>query len=369
MKKIPYYPLDRINAAYSADFEAAFSSVLRSGWFIRGKENQEFERKFAEYCGTSYCVGVGNGLEALSLILKAYIALGRLKKNDKVVVPSNTFIATWLSVKAAGLEPVIAEVSEETSLITKESLLSVWTQEVKAVIAVHLYGMLAPMEELLELSSEKGFLLIEDGAQAHGALRNGKKAGSFGHGAGFSFYPTKNLGALGDGGAVVTSDKELADCVRKLSNYGSSEKYAHELPGENSRLDELQASILSIKLESLDKDNEKRIEIAKIYQERIKNPLLRIPKVSFSGDNVYHIFPIYTKYRDLLRKHLETCGIETLIHYPKPPHLQKAFAKYNGESFPIAEKLSSETLSVPLHPMLFDSEIEEIIKALNSFSV
>lgn len=369
MQKIPYYPLDRINAVYGDAFTTAFSSVLQSGWFIRGKENLAFEQNFASFCGAKHCVGVGNGLEALSLILKAYIALGVLKKNDKVIVPATTFVATWLAVRAAGLEPLPAEVSESDSLLTREGVLSVWNSKAKAVIAVHLYGKLAPMESLEQLAKEKGFLLIEDAAQAHGAIRNGRKAGSFGNAAGFSFYPTKNLGALGDAGAVVTSDSELAECVKKIANYGSSKKYIHELEGENSRLDEVQAAFLSKKLTRLECDNKRRIEIANTYLQKIKNPLIRLPKYEFLGEHVFHIFAIHSPYREALQKHLERLGIETLIHYPIPPHHQGAFRNSIQTPFPISEKLSQETLSIPLHPQLEDSEISQIIEAVNSFSL
>lgn len=368
MRKVPYYPLDRINAVYTASAQNIFSSVFNSGWFIRGNQNNSFEKEFADFCGEKYCIGVGNGLDALSLILKSYIALGILKKGDKVVVPANTFIATWLAVKNAGLEPYPVDVDEKSSLLTVEKLRLAWDENIKAVIVVHLYGLLADMEEFENFSKEKNFVLIEDAAQAHGASRNGRKAGSFGNASAFSFYPTKNLGALGDAGAVVTSDSKLANTVRKMGNYGSSKKYVHELAGVNSRLDEIQAAILSLKLKRLENDNHRRIEIAKIYSEKINNPFLKLPCITNTNEHVFHIFAVHTKYRNELQEHLQKLGVETLVHYPLPPHLQGAFLDCHFGEFPVAEKQSKETLSLPLFPVMEESEILQVIDAVNSFS-
>lgn len=418
MIQVPYYPLKRVVESYGQELQQATSRVVDSGWFIRGEECRKFEAAFAEYCGAKYCVGVGNGLEALSLILKGYMELGRLEPGDGVIVPSNTFIATWLAVKAAGLMPFPAEPDEETCVLSLGSVerAVIHAQfsriRVKAVLSVHLYGRLCPMDHLRAYAEDRHLLLLEDAAQAHGASMNMPgadgsqkvcRAGNLGDAAGFSFYPGKNLGALGDAGAVVTSDEALARVVRMLANYGSEQKYVHEYVGENSRLDEMQAAVLSVKLPHLDADNARRNEIAKRYLAEIKNPLVRLPKPAVSvvdaqdvdsaagssaanslTNNVWHIFPVHCGFadgsncktadgfscRDELQKHLASLGIETLIHYPTPPHLQKAFVdQYGSVSYPKAEKLAREELSLPLHPFMSDDEIQSVIDAVNRFKV
>lgn len=379
MLKVPYYPLERVNASYGNTIANAMGRVLQSGWFIRGKECENFENQFASFCGTKYCVGVGNGLEALSLILKGYMELGRLDRGDGVIVPSNTFIATWLAVTAAGLVPVPAEPNPETCVLTLGSVEKAFVQatyakvRVKAILAVHLYGRLCPMDRLRSFAEDRNLLLLEDAAQAHGAsTRDSRMAGTLGDAAGFSFYPGKNLGALGDAGAVTTNDCELACVIRKLANYGSSEKYVHEYIGENSRLDELQAAILSEKLVKLAEQNNCRRDLAERYSTEIKNPLVRLPLISKENRNecVWHIFAVHSEQRDALREHLKANGVDTLIHYPTPPHLQKAYANaYVGVSYPIAEKLAKEELSLPLHPFLTEEEIQAVINAVNSFKV
>lgn len=371
MNKVPYYPFERVNASHGDALSNAFARVLKSGWFIRGGEVANFEKQFAAFCGASNCVGVGNGLEALSLILKGYIELGRLQPGDYVVVPSNTFIATWLAVKAAGLNILPAEPCEETSLITADSVKAVLNNKVKAIIAVHLYGRLCEMGPLAALAKERNLLLIEDAAQAHGACVDGsaRRAGALGDAAGFSFYPGKNLGALGDGGAVVTNDEALAATVRKLANYGSAQKYVHELAGENSRLDEVQAAILAEKLPPLQAQNAARQKLAARYLAEIKNPLVRLPHLDCAKatEHVWHIFAVHCAERDRLKEHLLANGIETNIHYPIPPHLQGAF-KGMQCSFPVAEKLAMQELSLPLHPFMTEEEINQVITAVNSFS-
>lgn len=396
MIQVPYYPLKRVVESYGQELQQATSRVVESGWFIRGEECRKFEASFAEYCGSKFCVGVGNGLEALSLILKGYMELGKLQPGDGVIVPSNTFIATWLAVKAAGLMPFPAEPDEDTCVLSLGSVerAVVHAQfshvRVKAVLAVHLYGRLCPMDRLKAYAEDRHLLLLEDAAQAHGAVMNmpmdgGNEvccAGNLGDAAGFSFYPGKNLGALGDAGAVVTSDEALARVVRKLANYGSEQKYVHEYVGENSRLDEIQAAVLSVKLPHLDADNARRNEIAKRYLAEMKNPLVRLPKPAElvatgsarNYNNVWHIFAIHcerpdgSSCRDELQKHLANLGIETLIHYPTPPHLQKAFVdQYGSVSYPKAEKLAREELSLPLHPLMTEEEIQAVIDGVNSF--
>ena len=367
MIQVPYYPLSRVNDVLIDKLQTAFTRVVQSGWFIRGNEVAYFEHAFASYCGTRFCVGVGNGLEALSLILKSYVALNRLKVGDSVAVPSNTFIATWLAIKAAGLNIVPVEPDEGTSLITVEALAKAYNRNVKVVMPVHLYGRLCDMKPIVEFARSKDMLVIEDAAQAHGAERDGIRAGAFGDAAGFSFYPGKNLGALGDGGAVVTNDESLAQMVRKLSNYGSSEKYVHDFVGENSRLDELQAALLLEKLPTLDEGNQKRQSIARRYLEQMNNPKVRLPLASCE-DNVWHIFAVHSEYRDELREHLKKNGIETNIHYPSPPHLQKAFAAdFEGMSYKVSEKLALQELSLPLHPFMSENEIVAVIDAINTF--
>lgn len=399
MIQVPYYPLKRVNDSFGSELKNGVNRVVDSGWFIRGKECKLFEENFAAYCGAKHCVGVGNGLEALSLILKGYIALGQLRLGDAVIVPSNTFIATWLAVTSAGLIPMPAEPDADSCLLGLRSVerACIHAQfsglKVTAILAVHLYGRLCPMKRLREFANDRGLLLLEDAAQAHGAAMEWasdekneiRRAGNLGHAAGFSFYPGKNLGALGDGGAVVTNDETLAEVVRKLANYGSEKKYVHEFAGENSRLDEIQAAVLNIKLNRLDADNACRNEIANRYISQIKNPLVRLPKpVTLCtesnnaspalSDCVWHIFPVHcvrpdgTSCRDELQAHLTKCGVETLIHYPTPPHLQKAFIdNYGAVGYPIAERLSCEELSLPLHPFMTEEEICAVVDGVNSF--
>jgi len=384
MLQVPYYPLKRVVDSYNGRLQEAANRVVESGWYIRGEECRKFESLFAEYCGAKYCVGVGNGLEALSLILKGYIELGRLEPGDGVIVPSNTFIATWLAVKAAGLVPVPAEPNAETCVLTLGSVEQAFLNatysniRVKAILAVHLYGRLCPMDRLKAFAEDREILLLEDAAQAHGAAMNWgdssetRRAGNLGDAAGFSFYPGKNLGALGDAGAVVTNDEALACMVRKIANYGSEKKYVHECVGENSRLDEIQAAVLSVKLPQLDADNARRNEIAERYLTEIKNSLVKLPQPATNC--VWHIFPVHCGYpdgsscRDALQHHLACHGVETLIHYPTPPHLQKAFVDaYGVVGYPIAEKLAREELSLPLHPFMTEEEIQAVIDAVNSF--
>lgn len=404
MIQVPYYPLKRVNDSFGPEIKEALGRVVDSGWFIRGQECEKFEEDFAKFCDARYCVGVGNGLEALALILKGYVALGRLQPGDAVIVPSNTFIATWLAVTAAGLIPMPAEPDPQTGVLCLGSVERAFAHaqysrlKVEAILAVHLYGRLCPMRKLSEFAQDRGLLLLEDAAQAHGAVcchecedgNFGIRAGNLGHAAGFSFYPGKNLGALGDAGAVVTNDKSLADVVRKLANYGSEQKYVHELPGENSRLDEMQAAVLRIKLSRLDQDNLKRNELANRYLAEIKNPLVVLPPaanlVPYSGlhsrqvrnlpDCVWHIFPVYCRRpdgsscRDELQRHLANNGIESLIHYPTPPHLQKAFSdNYGAVGYPVAEQLAREELSLPLHPLMSEDEIRAVIDGVNSFEL
>ena len=342
----------------------AYKEVFESMWFIRGQKLAEFEKEFAEFCGSKYCVGVGNGLDALRLALDAY----GIGEGDEVIVPSNTFIATALAVSYTGATPVFVEPKLNTLLIDTDRIEEKITSKTKAIMAVHLYGRLADMDSVMSIAKKHNLIVIEDTAQAHGATdKNGKMAGSFGNVGAFSFYPGKNLGALGDGGAVITNDEAIATKISALGSYGSIKKYQHDYQGINSRLDEMQAAFLSVKLKQLTKWTKERQRIAKIYYDNINNKKLMLP--DFIEENVYHIFPVLCEKRDELQAYLEEKGIHTLIHYPIAMHLQKAYAclGYKKGDFPIAEKICSEELSIPLYPGLRDEEISYIIDALNSF--
>ncbi len=364
---IPYLDLKRVTESFEPDLSAIVRRVVESGWYIRGKECENFERKFAEYCGTKFCVGVANGLEALTLIFKSYVALGRLHRGDKVIVPANTYIASILSISEAGLVPVLTDPDPVTCNLSLASVERTFNLNVKAILAVDLYGRAIPGKELSELATSRGLILVEDAAQGHGAMENGKRAGSLGDAAGFSFYPGKNLGALGDGGAVTTSDAELAQMVRTLANYGSERKYVNLHKGMNSRLDEIQAAVLSYKLNRLDADNLHRTKIAERYLSEIQNPLATLPSSGNPGEHVWHIFALRTRNREKLQEHLKNCEIETLIHYPILPHRQKAYREFADLNFPVAEEIAKTELSLPLYPQMSHSEISRVIEAVNAY--
>lgn len=360
---IPYFALQRTHDPLREELDAAYRRVMEREWFIDGQEDLDFEKAFADYCGAAYCVGVGNGLDALRLIL---LAAG-IGEGDEVLVPANTFIASALAVSYAGAKPVLVDPDPETALITPEGAAAKITDKTRAIMVVHLYGRVAEMDGFIRLCRDRNLLLVEDTAQAHGADYKGKKAGTFGIAGGFSFYPGKNLGALGDAGAVVTDDREIAARVKSLSNYGSSQKYHHDLVGVNSRLDEFQAAFLSAKLPHLDSWTAQRRAIAEKYRNSISNSKIRMLRED--PGCVYHIFPIFSTERDALREHLENRGIHTLIHYPIPIHLQKAYASlgYGKGDFPAAEALAETELSIPLYPGMAEDEIEYIVDALNRF--
>ncbi len=364
---IPYLDLKRVTESFEPELSMAVRRVVESGWYIRGAECENFERKFAGYCGTEFCVGVANGLEALTLIFKAYVALGRLHPGDRVIVPANTYIASVLATGEAGLVPVLADPDPTTCNLSVSSVERVLDSSVKAILAVDLYGRAIPGAELSEFSKSRGLILVEDAAQGHGATENGKRAGSLGDAAGFSFYPGKNLGALGDGGAVTTSDAELAQTVRTLANYGSERKYVNIHKGMNSRLDEIQAAVLANKLTRLDADNLIRAKIAERYLSKIQNPSVAMPEPGNPGEHVWHIFAVRAKNRERLQAHLKHCGIETLIHYPIPPHRQRAYREFADLSFPVAEEISNTELSLPLYPQMTESEISQVIEAVNAY--
>lgn len=364
---IPYLDLKRISESFEPELLQTVERVIQGGWYIRGEECRKFEKEFAAYCGTQFCVGVANGLEALTLILRAYCELGRLQKGDKVIVPANTYIATILAVSDSGLIPVLTDPDPKTYNLTVESVERSMSANVKAILAVDLYGRAIPGKSLSDFARANGLLLIEDAAQGHGAMENGKRAGAFGDAAGFSFYPGKNLGALGDGGAVTTSDPELERTVRILANYGSEKKYVNLYKGMNSRLDEIQAAVLSLKLKRLDADNARRMQIAKKYLAEIQNEQILLPEAGDLGEHVWHIFPVRTKFRDEFRTYLSKAGIDTIIHYPIPPHHQKAYSEFAAKHFPVAEAIATEELSLPLFPQMSDAEISCVIEAVNAY--
>lgn len=365
---IPFLDLHKVNARFEADLQQRFKDFLDSGYYILGNQVKAFEAAFANYCGTKHCIGVGNGLDALRLILEGYKFIGKLKEGDAVLVASNTFIATIIAIKQAGLKPILVEAEDAMFNFNLDALESTITEETKAIMPVHLYGQLAPMDAINAIAKAHNLIVIEDAAQAHGAKNsNGVKAGNLGNAAGFSFYPTKNLGALGDGGAVTTNDDALAEAIRKLRNYGASSKYVHEVLGFNSRLDEIQASFLHCKLPHLDEDNQNRRAIAKRYISEINNPKISLPTYSGAKAHVFHLFAVQVVNRDAFVSYLKDAGIGTLIHYPIAPHQQKALKEFNHLSFPIAEKIHAEVVSIPMSPVMTEAEVSEIIAVLNKW--
>lgn len=364
---IKFLDIQNITEKYSAEIYNAIHRVVDSGWYLQGKENARFEDEYARYIGTNYCVGVANGLDALIWIFRAYIELGVMQKGDEVIVPANTYIATILAITENGLTPILVEPSLETNQIDDSKIEERITSRTKAICIVHLYGQCAYTEKIGKLCKKYNIKLVEDNAQAHGCLYNGYHTGSLGDAAGHSFYPGKNLGALGDGGAVTTNDKELARIVRALANYGSSKKYVFDYCGRNSRLDEIQAAVLRVKLRHLDDDNNYRRKVAQYYIEHITNKNIVLPKVNDWNAHVFHIFPIRCAKRDNLQKYLIDNGIQTIIHYPIPPHKQKCYAQWNEISLPITEQIHIEELSLPISPILQKENYEYITKIINEW--
>ena len=395
---IKYLPLNRINGLYDAEIREAIDRVLQSGWYLRGEATRQFEQHYAEYIGTRYCIGCGNGLDALNLIFRAYIEMGVMQQGDEVIVPANTYIASILAVTDCGLKPVLVEPDINTLQIDDTLIEPAITERTRALMIVHLYGRCAYTDKIKDICQRHNLRLIEDNAQAHGcsykppqappkegvfdymmrgdsashvskhpSLREGLGglSGSLGHAAAHSFYPGKNLGALGDAGAVTTDDAELADIVRALGNYGSHQKYVHDYQGYNSRIDELQAAVLDVKLRHLDADNARRQQIAALYINKVNNPAIVLPTPS---DSVYHIFPVLSARRDELQAYLKDNGIETLIHYPIPPHRQRCYSEWSTLSLPITEQISEQELSIPCHQAMTDGEVEAVITALNRFA-
>lgn len=364
---IPFLDLLSVNSRFQSELDEAVKSVLHSGWYIRGEECTQFEEEFANYCGTDYCVGVGNGLDAIRLIFEAYKALGVMQEGDEVIVPANTFIASILAITQTGLKPVLCEPDLETYNLDVSRIESLITGRTKAILPVHLYGQLADMTAVVEVAKKHKLKIVEDAAQAHGAISLGQKAGSLGDAAGFSFYPAKNLGALGDAGAVTTSDPALADKVRSIANYGSSIRYCNQEKGINSRLDEIQAAVLCVKLKYLDADNAWRQKAAKQYGEAIRNEQIVLPAIGNLESHVFHLFVIRSHHRDELGSYLAEKGIQTQIHYPLPPHLQAAYREWGHLSLPITEKIHREVLSLPISPIISEEEVEYVTRWVNEF--
>lgn len=361
-----YLSLKQVTQAHLKEIEEAVNRVIESGWYLRGEATQTFEEQYANYIGTRYCVGCGNGLDALRLILMAYKTLGTMHEGDEVIVPANTYIATILSISSNGLTPILVEPRWETLEIDPDRIEEHITPRTKAIMIVHLYGRCAYTEKIKDICMRHNLKLIEDNAQAHGCTFQGRHTGSLGDAAAHSFYPGKNLGALGDAGAVTTNDEKLAHTLRALANYGSSQKYVFPYKGINSRIDELQAAVLSVKLKYLDEENNRRKQIGKMLNEGITNDEIYIP-TDREADNVYHIYPIFCKQRNLLQQYLREKGIQTMIHYPIPPHKQQAYSEWNNRSYPITERIHHEELSLPCNQTMTDREVEQLITAVNLF--
>jgi dTDP-4-amino-4,6-dideoxygalactose transaminase len=366
-KQIPFLDLKSLNAQYFNEYEKAFDTVVNSGWYIQGNEFKAFDEEFAQYCGTKHAIGVANGLDALILILRAYKEMGVVKDGDEVIVPSNTYIASILAISQNNLIPILVEPNLETYLIDPTKIEEKITSKTKAILPVHLYGQTCEMDAINAIANKYNLKVIEDSAQSHGAYFDEKRSGNLGDASGFSFYPGKNLGALGDGGAVTTNDDKLAQTIRALGNYGSLKKYENLYQGVNSRLDEMQAAMLRVKLRYIDDETDKRREIANYYLKNIKNAKFILPTVRAEDNHVWHLFVIRTNKRDELQKYLLDNGIQTLIHYPIPPHKQVAYKEWNDESYPISEKIHYEILSLPISGVQSLENTVKIVKVLNEF--
>lgn len=362
---IPFLDLKTINAQYRSEMIQAVTRVIDSGWYVQGEEVNEFEREFASYCGVKHCIGVANGLDALILTLRAWKQLGKLTEGDEVIVPANTYIASILAITENGLTPVLVEPDAQTYNLNPKLIEQAITLKTKAVLPVHLYGQLADMPSIIDIAKRHNLLVLEDSAQAHGVMMNGKKSGNWGNASGFSFYPGKNLGALGDGGAITTNDDDLAETIRILGNYGSPIKYENRYKGVNSRLDEIQAAILRVKLIKLDEDSKARSGIADYFLNNIANDALILPHVATSS--CWHLFVILCKHRDDLRNYLEINNVQTLIHYPIPPHKQSAYSEWNDQRYPITEQLHSQMLSLPISGVQTLQDTKKIVHYLNRY--
>lgn len=363
---INYLSLQKVTALHESEITTAVNQVLHSGWYLQGEHIAFFEKNYAQYIGIKYCVTCGNGLDALCLILRAYIELGLLKEGDEVIVPANTYIATILSITENHLIPILVEPDINTLEIDELLIEQAITPRTRAIILVHLYGRCAYTPFIGDICKRHNLLLLEDNAQAHGCHFGDNRTGSLGHAAAHSFYPGKNLGALGDAGAVTTDNEQLAQTIRSLANYGSTRKYEFTFKGKNSRMDEIHAAVLNVKLPYLDKENQRRKQIAKAYLEGINNPHITLIKDN-DRDNVYHIFPILSPSRNRLQNYLKDNGIETMIHYPIPPHQQEAYKEWNEQHYPITEFIHQQELSLPCNPTMTDEEVYQIIDSINMY--
>lgn len=360
---VKFLDLQKINEQYRNEIDSKINEVLNSGWYLLGEQNKQFEKDFAAYCGAKYCIGCANGLDALRLIIKAYgFGVG-----DEIIVPANTYIASILAITDNGCTPVLVEPDLDTYNINPDLIEAKITDKTKAILVVHLYGQAVQMEKIWTLAKKYNLKIIEDSAQAHGAYYNGKRVGNLSDASGFSFYPGKNLGALGDGGAVTTNDEELAKKIRALGNYGSHKKYENIYQGLNSRLDEIQAAVLDVKLKYLDSDNAKRKEIAQYYLKNIKNSLISLPQTYSENSHVWHVFVVRVKDRAKFQSHLNDNGIQTIIHYPIPPHKQECYNELSHLSFPITEQIHNEIISIPISPVMSDDEARKVVEVVNSY--
>lgn len=373
MNTIKFLDLQKINLTHKGEIEDAILKIFHSGWYILGEAVDKFEKNFASFCGVKHCIGVSNGLDALILILRAYIEMGLMKEGDEVIVPANTYIATILSITHNKLKPVLVEPNIETYNIDPSLIEEKITAKTKAIMPVHLYGQCADMDAINSIAKKYNLLVIEDAAQAQGASYNGVRTGNLGDAAGFSFYPGKNLGALGDAGAVTTNDDKLAETIKALRNYGSHKKYYNLYKGYNNRLDEIQAAILNVKLKYLDEENQRRRNIANYYCSNIKNEKIILPidhsslNIEHYLSHIWHLFVIRTTERDKLQQYLTDKGIQTVIHYPVPPHKQPAYKEWNELSFPITENIHNAVLSLPISPMMTNDEINYVVKVMNEY--
>ncbi|MFC6380481.1 DegT/DnrJ/EryC1/StrS family aminotransferase [Psychrobacter glacincola] len=366
---ILFLDLKAINAQYRDELIEACTRVIDSGWYIGGQELAQFEQDFADYCGTQFAIGVANGLDALTLVLRAWIEMGKLKEGDEVIVPANTYIASILAITENNIIPVLVEPDIATYNINPDNIEASITDKTKVILPVYLYGQLADMPAIMDIAKRHNLLVLEDAAQAHGASLNGQRAGSWGDASGFSFYPGKNLGALGDAGAITTNDSELADTLRALRNYGSHEKYKNLFQGVNSRLDEIQAAMLNVKLKHINDEVDKRRCIAQYYLNHIDNPSIQLPTVSANQEShVWHLFVVRHASRDKLQAYLTEQGIQTLIHYPVPPHKQTAYQQWKDLSLPLTEQIHAEVLSLPISPIQSLEDTQKVVSACNSFT-
>ena len=360
---IKFLDLEKINNRFRDEIDLRIKTILDKGWYLQGEENESFTKNFAQYCGTKHCIGVANGLDALNLIIKAF----GFGDGDEIIVPANTYIATILAISQNGCTPILVEPDINTYNINPDLIEEKITEKTKAIMVVHLYGQAVQMEKIWALAKKYNLKVIEDSAQAHGAFCQGRRVGNLSDASAFSFYPGKNLGCLGDGGAVTTNDDNLAAKIKAIANYGSDRKYHHIYKGVNSRLDEIQAAVLDVKLKYLDQDNEKRRKIAKYYRENIKNEKIILPSTYNENAHVWHVFVVRTDERDRFQKYLQDNDIQTIIHYPTPPHKQGAYSEWNHLSFPITEEIHKTIISLPISPVMTNVEVERIIEVVNEY--